>query len=259
MSETPAREHPPFRRVANELRAEILRGDLEPGAKLSSENELADRFGLTRATVRKGIALLRSEGLVISHQGKGAFVRERPNVRMLSTGTNYRERRSTGVSNYNAEAAAQGQKARQVIREVGEGVAPAKVAEHLDVDEGAPVVVRRRLFVIDDSPMQLVDSYYPADLAAGTKLVQPKPIRGGAHAVIEDPEGSIRRRIVQFVEDLDVRMPTPDETEQLEIPSGVPVARVIRTAYDSAGVPVEVNDSVVPCDRHVFRYVIDVP
>lgn len=258
MSGTPATEHP-FRRVANELRGEILRGDLAPGQKLPSEHDLSERFGVTRVTVRKGIALLKGEGLVTTHQGKGAFVRQRPHVRMLSTGTNYRERRSTGVANYNAEAAAQGQVARQLIREVGEAPVPSDVADHLEVEEGAAVAVRRRLFVIDDKPMQLVDSYYPVELAAGTKLLTATPIRGGAHAVIEDPDGPIRRRIVQFVEDLDVRMPTPSEVESLEIPAGVPVARVIRTAYDSSGVPVEVNDSIVPCDRHKFRYVIDVP
>lgn len=258
MSGTSSAE-PPFRRVANELRSQILNGELAPGAKLPSENKLAEQHGVTRVTARKGIALLKAEGLVNSSQGKGAFVRERPHVRMLSTGTNYRERRSTGVANYNAEAAAQGQVARQLIREVGEAPVPVDVADHLEVEEGSTVAIRRRLFVIDDKPMQLVDSYYPAELAAGTKLLAAKPIRGGAHAVIEDPDGPIRRRIVQFVEDLDVRMPTPEEVESLKIPSGVPVARVIRTAYDASGAPVEVNDSIVPCDRHKFRYVIDVP
>ncbi|MFE7121183.1 UTRA domain-containing protein [Streptomyces sp. NPDC057654] len=64
--------------------------------------------------------------------------------------------------------------------------------------------------------------------------------------------------MVQFVEDVDVRMPTPDEMEQLAIPAGVPLARVIRTAYDAEGKALELLDSLVPCDRHVFRYVIDV-
>lgn len=258
MSPTPAHEHP-FKRVANELRTEILRGDLAPGAKLPSENTLAERFGVTRVTVRKGIALLRSEGLVITHQGKGAFVRERPNVSLRQTGTNYRERRATGVSNYNAEAAAQGQRARQVIREVAETPAGEEVASRLGVEAGTPVLARRRLFTVDGSPMQLVDGYYDFDLVAGTPIAEPRLIRGGVNAVLEDPTGPIRRRIVQFVEDLDVRMPTPDETEQLEIPSGVPIARVIRTAYDSSGKALEVLVSLVPCDRHVFRYVIDVP
>lgn len=257
MPPNPVYEHP-FKRVANELRAEILRGDLAPGDKIPSENKLAARFKVTRATVRKGIALLRSEGLVTSHQGKGAFVRERPHVSMRQVGSIYRERRTTGVANYNAEAAAQGQHAKQIIREVAEVPASEKVAELLSVGTGTPLLVRRLLFTVDGSPMQLVDAYYELSLVAGTPIAEPRLIRGGANAVLEDPDGPIGRRIVQFVEDLDIRMPFPHEVEQLEIPAGVPVARVLRTAFDSSGQALEVLDSIVPCDRHAFRYVIDV-
>lgn len=257
MSPNPAREHP-FKRVANELRAEILRGELSPGDKMASENQLAERFGVTRATVRKGIALLRMEGLITSHQGKGAFVRERPHVNMRQTGSIYRARRATGESNYNAEARAQGQRPKQVIREVTETAAPEKVADRFGIDPGAPLVVRRLLFTVDGAPMQLVDTYYEASLAVGTPLAEPRLIKGGANGFIENPEGPIGRRIVQFIEDLDIRMPYPHEVELLDIPAGVPIAKVMRTAYDSAGEVLEVQDSVVPCDRHAFRYVIDV-
>ncbi len=257
MSPNPAHEHP-FKRVANELRTEILRGDLAPGDQLSSENELKDRFGVTRTTVRKGIALLRAEGLITSKQGKGAFVRERPHVNLRQTGSIYRARRGTGKSNFNAEAEAQGQKPKQVIREVVETAAPERIAQLLGIEPGAPVVARRFLFVTDDTPMQLVDCYYDAKVAGGTRLAEARLIKGGANAYVEDPEGPIGRRIVQFIEDLDVRMPYPHEVDQLDIPDGVPVARVLRTAYDSAGDAIEVLDSIVPCDRHAFRYVIDV-
>lgn len=256
-SETP--NIPPYLRVANALRTEILSGRLAPGDQIPSENRLAEQFTTTRATARKGIAVLRGEGLVISSQGKTSIVRPRPNVRMLSTGANYRDRRQTGVSNFNAEAAAQGQRAEQRITEVAEVPAPTDVAERLSLPEGAAVVVRRRLFLVDDEPMQLSDGYYDARLAAGTAITEPRRIRGGVHALIEDPAGPVGQRLVQFVEDLDIRMPTPGESTQLSIPPGVPVARVLRTAYTASGTPIEVLDSLIPCDRHVFRYVIDVP
>lgn len=257
MPPNPDREYP-FKRVANELRAEIIRGDYAPGDKLPSENDLKDRFEVTRATVRKGIALLRSEGHVVTEQGKGAYVRRRPHISMHQVGSIYRERRATGVSNYNAEAAAQGQQAKQTIREVAEVPAPDEVAKRLGVAPGAPVLVRRLLFTVDGSPMQFCDGYYELDMVAGTRIAEARLIKGGVHAVIEDPEGSIRRHIVRFVEDLDIRMPYPHEAKQLDIPDGVPLARLMRTAYDSTGNALEVLDSRVPCDRHVFRYVIDV-
>lgn len=258
MSPTPA-EEPPFRRIANELRAEILRGDLAPGDRIPSQDQLEQRFGASRATVRKGVAVLRMEGLVTSSQGKQATVRLRPHVNLRQTGSIYRARRATGESNFNAEARAQGQSPKQVIREVVETAAPEKVADRFGIAPGAPILVRRLLQTVDGSPMQLVDGYYELDLAAGTPLALPRLIKGGANALIEDPDGPIGRRIVQFIENLEIRMPYPHESEPLELPPGVPIARVLRTAYDSAGNALEVLDSVVPGDRHEFRYVIDVP
>ncbi|WP_326598087.1 GntR family transcriptional regulator [Streptomyces sp. NBC_01803] len=248
-----------FRVIAEDLRKEIQNGVITPGEKLPSEHQLADRFETTRATVRKAVALLRSEGLVVSRQGAGVIVRPRPQVRMLGAGANYRARRATGVSNFNAEAAAQGQRAVQHIREVTEEPATPEIADLLEVEAGTALVVRRRLFTVDDEPMQLVDGYYQRELVAGTPIAAPRRIRGGVHAVLEDPSGSIRRRVARFVEDLDIRMPSPEERDALAVPPGVPIARVLRTAYDTDGKPIEVLDSLIPCDRHIFRYVIELP
>lgn len=256
---TPSSQPPPYLRVANELRSSILDGDLRPGDKLPSQNELGGRYSLNRMTIKRAIDVLEAEGLVYTNQGQGSFVRKRPHVNLLSTGTNYRQRRQAGVSNFNAEVSAQGQRPEQRILEVAEVPAPSSIAERLGLEEGATVLVRRREFFVDDEPTQLVDSYYPLSVAADTALAVRARIRGGAHAVIEDPEGPVRRRIVQFVEDLNVRMPSPEESVRLKIPSGVPIARVLRAAHDSTGQVVEVNDSLVPCDRHAFRYIIDVP
>ncbi|WP_327291098.1 GntR family transcriptional regulator [Streptomyces sp. NBC_01198] len=250
---------PTYRKIADELRTLILLGKLRAGEKLKSENELKDQYDTTRVTVRKALALLKADGLLISEQGRGVFVRPRPNVQMLTTGANFRERRDTGVSNFNAEAAAQGLRPEQRISSVETVPAPPDVAERLGVADGAEVIVRRRAFFVNDEPMQLVDGYYPAALFAGTEVTEARRIRGGVSRLIEDPDGPIGQRITHFVEDLEIRMPTPAETDALKIPPGVPLARVLRTAHTSAGQTVEVLDSRVPCDRHVFRYVIDVP
>jgi DNA-binding GntR family transcriptional regulator len=40
-----------------------------------SETQLPQEFGIARGTARKAIALLRDEGLVITVQGRGSYVR----------------------------------------------------------------------------------------------------------------------------------------------------------------------------------------
>jgi GntR family transcriptional regulator len=244
----------PYQRIVDELRAEILGGQRPPGSRMPSENELAARYQTSRPTVRRALALLKADGLLTTRQGSGAFVRPRSHVRLLVTGANYRKHRALSLPGFNAQALEQGQRPEQRIKSVTTVGAPAEVAMRLDVDEGSPVVVRRRTFLLEGEPAALCDSYYPADMARGTAIEQPGRIRGGAYAVIEDPDGPIRRRIARSVDELAARMPIHEEAAELRLQPGVPVVRILRTVYDTDDRPVEVQDSVAAADRHEFRY-----
>jgi GntR family transcriptional regulator len=248
----------PYQRIAEELRSEILSGGLAPGTPLPSESELAERYSTARMTIRRALGELRTAGLIVTRHGGRTIVRPRSHVRLLHTGANYRARRASGVANFNAEVAALGQRPEQRILEVATVPAPRDIAERLDLDEGALVVVRRRLFLVDGEPIALGDSYYPLALAEGTPLALPLRIVGGAHAVIEEPGGPIRRTIARFAEDLVARLPTPEEIGILQLLPGSPVVRVLRTVYDSADEPLEVADEVKAADRHEFHYEVEV-
>lgn len=244
----------PYQDIVDELRASILEERLDAGERLPSENELAERFGTSRPTVRRAIALLKAEGLVNTEQGRGAFVRPKPHVRLLLSGENFRRHRRAGLSGFNAQVEEQGQAPEQRLLEVGWVAAPREVALRLDVDEDARVVVRRRLFVVNGEPVAFCDSYYPADVADGTPLAEPERIPGGAYGLIEDSAGPVGRRLKRSVDDLVCRMPTPEEVDGLKLAPGVPVVRTLRTVYDSQGRTVEVQDTVAAADKHQFRY-----
>jgi DNA-binding transcriptional regulator YhcF (GntR family) len=77
MALDPDDPRPPYQQVANALRAAILTRKLAPGEKLPSGSALASRYGVARMTVQQAIRVLRDEGLVVSRQGSGVFVRER--------------------------------------------------------------------------------------------------------------------------------------------------------------------------------------
>jgi GntR family transcriptional repressor for pyruvate dehydrogenase complex len=62
--------------VAASLRELLATGQLSPGDRLPTENQLARAHGVSRAVVREAIAALRSDGLVTARQGSGAFVAE---------------------------------------------------------------------------------------------------------------------------------------------------------------------------------------
>jgi DNA-binding GntR family transcriptional regulator len=63
-----------YPQIAARLREQIVAGEFAPGAVLPSEAELCRRFGVARNTVRRGLALLEDEGLLVTVPSKGRVV-----------------------------------------------------------------------------------------------------------------------------------------------------------------------------------------
>lgn len=66
---------PMYLQVSDQLRRLIRSGEWPPGHLLPSQAELTDRYGVSVVTVRAAVAVLRAEGLVVTRQGLGSFVR----------------------------------------------------------------------------------------------------------------------------------------------------------------------------------------
>ena len=66
---------PKYRQLLTILRSKILSGELAPGERIPSEEDLITTYGLSRGTVRKVIAQLESEKLIDTEHGIGSFVR----------------------------------------------------------------------------------------------------------------------------------------------------------------------------------------
>ena len=77
MTLDPDDPRPPYMQIANALRAAILTKQLAPGDQLPSGNELAKRYSVARMTVQQALRVLRDEGLIVTRQGSGVFVRGR--------------------------------------------------------------------------------------------------------------------------------------------------------------------------------------
>lgn len=67
-----------WKQIAERIEAEIIEGRLSPGARLPTEAELAERFGVNRHTLRRALATLTDQGLIEATPGRGTFVREPP-------------------------------------------------------------------------------------------------------------------------------------------------------------------------------------
>jgi DNA-binding transcriptional regulator YhcF (GntR family) len=77
MALDPDDPRPPYVQVANAIRAAILTKKFASGDKLPSRQELAKAYNVAPMTVQNALRELREEGLIVSRQGSGVFVRER--------------------------------------------------------------------------------------------------------------------------------------------------------------------------------------
>jgi GntR family transcriptional repressor for pyruvate dehydrogenase complex len=61
--------------VSRQIEESILAGERQPGTKLESERQLAERFGVGRPMVREALKRLEERGLIEIHAARGSFVR----------------------------------------------------------------------------------------------------------------------------------------------------------------------------------------
>ena len=69
----PTDSEPLYRQLANHLREKIILGEIHPGEKLPSENDMLESYNVGRLTIRNALALLVQEGMLTKVQGKGTF------------------------------------------------------------------------------------------------------------------------------------------------------------------------------------------
>lgn len=242
---------PRYPQIAEDLRRRILRGDLAPGAKLPSERVLAEQAGVTRGTVREAIKVLRAEGMVIPVHGSGVFVRDQPRMIRLGRNRLSRGERARTGGTFSADMAALGKEPR-VDTEIVLDEADASLALDLEVDEGTPLVARRRRMYGDDTPMQLATSYFPADIARGTPIEQRDTGHGGVYARLEEMGHHL---VTPFVERVGARAPSREEREWYGLAQGVPLLTPTRVARTAERV-VEVNQMLMRADYYELVYEI---
>ncbi|MFC7306336.1 GntR family transcriptional regulator [Streptomyces monticola] len=153
---------------------------------------------------------------------------------------------------WQAEAASKGRKGSQRIVHAGEVPAPTEVAGLFGLAEGEPVVVRRRLILLDEEPVELTDTYYPLSIAGGTRLSGTAKIPGGAITYL----AQLGHTGTLVQEDVRAAMPTLEERETLRIAPDEPVLYLTRLTLDKDARPIQADRMTMPAGRQQLRYEI---
>lgn len=211
---------PMYRQLADLIRGRIQRGELDRGARISSEAELCETYSVSRMTVRTALSELEREHLVERIPGKGTFVKR--DTRRL--------KRHTRLSGFAENATGSGLRAGYIALRAGEESVPPDIANQLGISELRAFVVDRVLLA-DERPVGAHLSYIPLwipESATPGAFSRETLNHNSLYAAIEEAGGMIDRA----EEIVEPNVADVGDAEKLETEEGALLLRVTRTVYD---------------------------
>lgn len=219
--------------------ADAIRGNkFPPGSQLPSELELMQILGVSRTTLREALRTLEEQGSIIRRRGLGTFVSERSIVKDLSINFGITEMiRQAGFTPKTIQCG--------VLREA----ASPKVAGHLEIVEGAPVFVVRRLRLANDTPIVWSDERLPAAILDEHPPDEDELKNESLYDYLEKHHGI---RIYQGTAVLRP-IPAPKEVaEKLQVPRNSTILLISQTDSDEARRPVIYSEEYHLSDKITF-------
>ena len=233
----PRGTEPLYQQVADHLRRQITDGVYAVGALLPTEEELCQRFGVSRITIRAALAQLVDAHLLRRQRGKGTFVAPPPVEHQLIRLTDFVE-----------DMTAVGLQPTSRVLHLGEESASMAIAQELHLHTGTPVVRLDRLRFADGNPIAFDISYLP--LRFGHLLDHTQLAEETIYQQLERRYGIVIEAGTFIVEADDAPEPVADA---LALPRDAAVVLVHRTARTDLGDVVFYQKRWYRADRVRFR------
>jgi GntR family transcriptional regulator len=206
------------------LRDGISSGNWQPGDQLPGEHALCKTYGVSRTVVRQSLRELELEGLIYRRKGKGSYVAE-PKIseglaqKLTGFYQDMEERGHNPIS--------------QVLKQA---VIPAstKIAQHLEINPGTPVVELERLRFVQDEPIVLVTSYLPHALCPGLENID--LTERSLYTYLETTHQLIIARGIRYIEAVAANN---REAELLQVPVGSPLILLDSVSFLEDNTPLE--------------------
>lgn len=145
------KELPKYKVIANDLLAKIQTGFYQQNAIIPPETELAEKYQVSRPTMRQAISLLVNQGYLERRRKRGTLVKR---VKIEQEFTHL-------IESYSEEMSAKGIYPKTNLLYFNKEKATAEVSKNLQLAENAPVFKLVRLRYANGQPIVLVTTYVP--------------------------------------------------------------------------------------------------
>lgn len=146
-------ERSTYQRLQSDLKGMI--DNLESGTKLPAEPDLAQKLGVSRATLREAMRIFESQGLLRRKQGLGTFVTKPTKV--IETGLEVLESIETLAEKIGLDVS-------MANLNISNGKATKKEAEKLNLEVGSPIISITRVIQTDQSPAAYLVDVLPESI-----------------------------------------------------------------------------------------------
>ena len=230
---------PIYYQIKQTIKSWIINKEFSFGEKIPSENELAERFGVSRLTVRQAISQLTQEGFLVSRRGEGTFVTE--NVQLIdSCSFEFR-----GLIDDFFFAQISEIKTRWVESE--RRIASKLIREKLQLEGPDTEVIQiKRVRYLKDKRFTFSTNYLPLDI--GGRIKEKMLYEKSLLQVLGQDLGI---QFTEAVQTIEASFADHDVAEHLAIPSGSPILFVERIIYAKQR-PIEIFQSAYPGDLYKF-------
>jgi GntR family transcriptional regulator len=233
---------PVYYQIMHTIKGWIISKEFNAGQKLPSENELAEKFGVSRLTVRQAIAQLSREGFINSRRGEGTFVTGDENL-INSVSLEFRGFMDDLFFH---------QMVKTKIKSVSidRVTASAPVKEKLDLtDKESEVIEIRRVQILRDGVFSYIVNYLPPEI--GSRITAEQLYERTLLSILEK---DLKIRFTEAIQTIEASFATQDMAKELGIPSGSPVLVAERVMYTTNHKPVEVYQASYRGDLHKFIF-----
>ncbi|WP_430611048.1 GntR family transcriptional regulator, LSA1692 subfamily [Enterococcus sp. DIV0876] len=229
-----------FEEIATNIAQRVYDGTYVTSQKLPSEYNLAEEFQCSRLTVRKAIALLISQNLLVKEKGKGTYVMKQPKI----------QSGSGGLQSFTETAQVQGKKTRTEVLHV-ETVKdlPLKVRQMFGNYATEPIVFLVRLRYFDEEPMTVENLYVLKRYL--TKTNEQLPVNHLASSLYQVIETNIE--VGYAHQEVEAVKSPPDIAKLLHVAEDEPMLLVHSMTYSPSAKPILYDTSFYRADKYTFK------
>jgi GntR family transcriptional regulator len=225
------------------LAQEIREQKYKTHEQISSERELCERYNLSRTTVRQGISLAISEGLLYRIQGKGTFVAEPKIDQGLVRLTGFEETLLT-----------RGLKPSMKVIEAQMITADVQITTLLGLDFGADVASFKLLGIANEEPMVLFHYYLPAALGReAIELIRAFEQKGDWFSFTRYYREQKHIDLGLAKQTFEATVASPHHAELMLLSEGSPLFKVTSIIYTRQENPIELRRAYYRGDRYKFH------